>query len=41
MGDHSTHAPLQRLLTMQQRLKDQPQGQVPLLILNEADKVKL
>lgn len=41
MGDHSTHAPLQRLLTMQQRLKDQPQGQVPLLILNEGDKVKL
>lgn len=41
MGDHSSHAPLQRLLTMQQRLKDQPQGKVPLLILNEGDKVKL
>ena len=41
MGDHSSHAPLQRLLTMQQRLHDQPQGKVQLLILNEGDVVKL
>lgn len=41
MGDHSSHAPLQRLLTMRDRLKHRAEGQVPLLILNEGDKVAL
>ncbi|MDP5143680.1 MBL fold metallo-hydrolase [Rheinheimera baltica] len=37
MGDHSSHSPLLRLLHMQQRLK----SKVPLLILNEGDRVAL
>ncbi len=41
MGDLSSHAPLQRLLSMQQQLQHLPQGQVPLLVLNEGDVVKL
>ncbi len=41
MGDLSSHAPLQRLLTMRDKLKNQKEGQVPLLILNEGDKVVL
>jgi N-acyl-phosphatidylethanolamine-hydrolysing phospholipase D len=41
MGDHSSHAPLQRLLTMRDKLKHRAEGQVPLLILNEGDKVEL
>jgi N-acyl-phosphatidylethanolamine-hydrolysing phospholipase D len=41
MGDLSSHAPLQRLLTMKQQLQHLPQGQVPLLILNEGEFVKL
>lgn len=41
MGDLSSHAPLQRLLTMRDKLKHQKEGQLPLLILNEGDKVEL
>ena len=37
MGDHSSHSPLLRVLNMQQQLN----SQVPLLILNEGDKVAL
>lgn len=41
MGDLSSHAPLQRLLTMRDRLKSQAEGKVPLLVLNEGESVKL
>lgn len=41
MGDHSSHAPLQRLLTMRDKLKHLPEGQISLFILNEGDKVEL
>ncbi|MBR7799331.1 MBL fold metallo-hydrolase [Undibacterium fentianense] len=39
MGDHSTHSALQRLLTVRQRIHDRPEGQIPLIILNEGEEV--
>lgn len=40
MGDHSSHSALQRLLTVRQRIQDKPEGQIPLLILNEGEEVR-